>query len=397
MIKLRLLQCIATLYIFALMPGGVNAQVLDYVYDIPDLYCDGAPVRIDTFGPVLPAGMFLYRNDSGTPAAGAGMAPGWQLVQDPAIPGNYYLSATSWYMPAVPVDNRLVIEVNLPAAPICLSFRAWSLDMEYPENLEVWLFGENVAHSDMLTGTLIATYDSLSTDRNHKTLDLSPYAGQNVRIGFRHAALDGFKIGLDDIRITQTEQRDYALISAGFQYKPTLGDTMDVLFRIANKGSDPLIYAKVVWSIQPAGIMDSMMYNGDTLSMNTSALVTIPQVWIPTSAGVQTLCVHISELSQNPVNDTLCVMDTVQFAVSKAHDVSSELWNVFPVPADAFLNIPIAENWQVYNMQGEMMLEGFNHNHLTTVSTQHWPNGIYVLHALTDTGFRTLKFSVLHP
>jgi hypothetical protein len=396
MIKLRFCQYITTLCILVFGIQTLNAQVVDYVYDIPDLYCDGVVVRTDTFGPVLPSGMFLYRNDTGIPAAGAGMNAGWQLVEDVAVAGNYYLSATSWYVPALEADNRLVIELDLPASPICLSFKSWSLDMDYPENLEVWLFGSDVSHQDMLSGTLLARYDSLSAARSNKTIDLSAFSGQKVRLGFRHITKNGFKIGLDDIRITSVEQRDYVMVSAGFQYKSTIGDTMDVLFRIANKGSNPLVHAQIFWSIQPAGIQDSMMYSGDTLRMNTSALIQIPSVWIPSSTGIYDLCVHISELSQPPFNDTICVSDTVEFSLHQAQEASVGGIQLYPIPADSYFQIPAAGQWQVFTSQGVLIASGQNLESHIYVSTIDWANGIYFLHLQTENSKHFVKFSVHH-
>jgi len=356
---------------------SLYAQSFTDIYPRPDLPCSGQVLNQYNFSAILPSGIYLYALDSGIPSPATGMPKGWTLQTSDS--GDYFLAATSWFFPAETADNSFIFLANLANSPICLSFRAWSLDADYPEKLEIWVAPGDVGPEHLLQGTQVHVFQELTNSKRYHTVDLSAFAGQSVWIGFRHTSYDKFIIGLDDIRLSQIPANDVGIEAAGFQHKPSRGDTMDIQFWLSNRGAALADTFSVEWSISSTGLQGTWYSTGDTLRTNESLLVRIPEVWVPDQNGSYTLCTHMTTPDQYTGNDSLCFNEVVEFAVSTKEYASNPYIKIYPQPAQEILNIETEGTWSIYTIDSKIIYHSSEISGSGQVNVRGWPAGLYIL------------------
>ena len=99
-------------------------------------------------------------------------------------------------------NNYLISPAFTPAAGSTLSFYCMSFNgTQYPDAIMVKLSTGGTSESDF-TATLMPLTTVSWSEWTEKTVDLSAYAGQNVRIAFVHQSNDMFGLLLDEVTVT---------------------------------------------------------------------------------------------------------------------------------------------------------------------------------------------------
>lgn len=167
----------------------------------------------DGSGPGITA-WTLINVDGLTPASGVSYVNAAWITRDRggATPnfggpdGNFAAMSTSWYSPAGTANDWLVSPtINLTAAPSAfLSWDAKAQDAEYPDGYSVKLApngGNTVADFTVNLYTTAGENPTWTT----RSVNISAYIGQNVRIAFVNNSNDAYVLLVDNISVTTAE------------------------------------------------------------------------------------------------------------------------------------------------------------------------------------------------
>lgn len=117
---------------------------------------------------------------------------------------------------SIAVKNYLITPAFTPQNGSTLSFYCMSFNgTSYPDALAVMLSTGGVSEGDFTT-TLLPLAEITESEMTERTIDLSAYAGQNVRIAFVHESEDMFGLLLDEVTVTGTvgiEENNAAQVS----------------------------------------------------------------------------------------------------------------------------------------------------------------------------------------
>lgn len=199
------------LLLFLFIAGSVNGQIIfqEDFDGIPGPTAGGA----GTYS--FPAGWLLRNVDNRTPAANvAYVNEAWERREDfqNSVIDSCAFS-TSWYSPAGAANDWMwTPPVSIPVTgQVMLSWQGKAYDPEYLDGYEVRIMpndlvptGGTGAIGNQITNStvLFSTAAESNTWTTHE-FDISSYAGQTVRIGFRNNSSDKFILCIDDV-IVQT-------------------------------------------------------------------------------------------------------------------------------------------------------------------------------------------------
>ena len=113
-------------------------------------------------------------------------------------------------------------ELTIPASGATLAYYVGGVSEMYGDKYSVYVSTTGSAPSDFTSHSPIFTETPVDDSYNLKTIDLSQYAGQAIRIGFRHYdSEDGYWLIFDDISVTANTAQQYTVtvLSAN----PTMG------------------------------------------------------------------------------------------------------------------------------------------------------------------------------
>ena len=139
------------------------------------------------------------------------------------------VASNSWYTPAGASNDWLVSpQITIPtgATDVNLTWAATSLgDTAYLEDYKVYISTSGNQVSDFTT--LLLNVQNESNTGSFRTVNLSNYVGQNVRIAFRNDSNDQYVMFLDNIKITANNILGIDEISkskTNFYPNPTKGE-----------------------------------------------------------------------------------------------------------------------------------------------------------------------------
>ena len=290
--------------------GHPSRTQVSVVRNVP---CGGDVVLSEPFsGSGLPAGWQAVDRDGKTLRSELDtlLGPGWQSITDFKDSQNRAMASASWYQEEGPSDDWLITpQVSLPDNP-CLSWFAYSQDGFFRETYEVRISTTTSDPDSFFTREPIAVIRGETDTIRYRSINLSAFANQEVYIAFRQVSEDKFILVLDDVRISDVQNRDLAMFEV---IAPTgsVDDQEEFPIRgaIANLGSNLLVLDSAVnlfYSIDN-GPPDSMII-ADSLVMvaNDSVQFVHDSVWTPTADGVYRLCVWFKSIGDdNVLNDTL--------------------------------------------------------------------------------------------
>ena len=134
----------------------------------------------------------------------------WDLVSPPGMPSHsgFYSAASASFIngvgPLTP-DNWLIMRALTVSATSELTYWVAAQEPSWSqEHLEVWISTSGRAIPDDFTDEVDSfALTAGSSDWSERTVDLSPYDGENIYIAFRHTDVTNmFWIKIDDITVT---------------------------------------------------------------------------------------------------------------------------------------------------------------------------------------------------
>lgn len=365
----------------------MQAQQFEDFYPYPETPCSGNITAQQTFTSLLPPELYLVNRDSGQLSGGISLSKGWQ-VQSENLPGggrNYFLAAPSWYLNEVRADNLVIWSDSVPQKP-CFSFEAWSIDADYPEQIEVWVSTVSGNPDTLLAGSLLLQ-ESVPSWKKMYSLDLSAWAGQRVWIAIRHHCNNQYILGLDNMRMTDLGYEGLYIQKAGLNTKPTLGDTLSLKVWITNSGRVPQSTIRLDWYRMVSGLpveFGTVYPEVSSFGLNESVLVTVPDIWIPDAVGtIGSFRIVLNADSTSA--DTTSLLEPVDFSLSGWEDSTAEKMSVFPNPASEAWFVQCRTQWEVMDYAGKVVATGEGREERIQIPAGHLPSGIYLIRSGNST------------
>lgn len=133
----------------------------------------------------------------------------WEVLQSPKFPahsGNYSAGSASYVNEVGPLtpDNWLILPGLVISSSSEISYWVAAQDQNWSEeHLEVWISTSGTTIPDFTDEVDSFTLPMGSADWSLRTVDISMYEGETIRIAFRHTDVtDQFWIKIDDIIVT---------------------------------------------------------------------------------------------------------------------------------------------------------------------------------------------------
>lgn len=161
----------------------------------------------------FPANMLKRNVDNLTPNTNvAYVNEAWERREDfiTAV-GDSCAFSTSWYTPAGTSNDWMWTPlVGTIAGPAQLTWRAKAPDAGYPDGYEVRIMtatqgpptgGAGAIGNQITNSTLAFSVAAENSTWTTRTVDLAPYIGQSIYVGFRNTSVDMFLLMVDDIQV----------------------------------------------------------------------------------------------------------------------------------------------------------------------------------------------------
>jgi len=248
---------------------------------------------------------------------------GW-LVYKPHLSADTFAVSTSWLNPTSSADNWLITPIITSiSANSVLSWKAMAPDIQNTDGYEVYISTSNSTVpliSEFTSANRLFSTEVEGSTWTKRGVSLANYAGQSIRIAFRHNSNNKFQLWLDDIIVenisnaydisaTSNDVYPYSTINtaiaikSSFQNKGYLAaSTLVVNYKVGNNAtvSESKILASALNYLQPI-----------QLNFNTPFISTTP--------GLYEIKVWVSSINnqadQNTSNDTLYIPLTLMSSV----------------------------------------------------------------------------------
>ncbi|MDG1147433.1 MAG: choice-of-anchor J domain-containing protein [Crocinitomicaceae bacterium] len=189
-------------------------------------------VYFEDFQPTFPVTYTVVDNDGLTPnAAVSEYTDAWIFITDPFDTSNTNIvaSSTSYFEPTGQADRWLITPaIVLGAFGNSASWKAQSHDPSFPDGYYVLVSGTDTQLSSF-TDTLAYVYGEVSDSLHFNEANISDlgFDNQTIHLAFVNRTVDGFKLSLDDIRVTKDDPA--ALIEPGVQVSIYPNPTSDFI------------------------------------------------------------------------------------------------------------------------------------------------------------------------
>lgn len=219
-----------TLLIFCIAVASSNGQVL-YSQDFENGMGD----------------MILIDVDKRTPASQVSVfSDAWTAYE--FFEGNYSAISVSWYTPAGKSDDWMITPiVSGITEKTVLNWNAMAVDASYPDGYEVLISETGGAEIADFTKVLLRVNRENAT-LTARSLDLSAYAGKDVRFAFRNISNDMFLLLVDDIEVVVLRDNDVEVSSFISDNYTPVDSTVEIFYTITNKGSENLTSFSFDWT-----------------------------------------------------------------------------------------------------------------------------------------------------
>ncbi|MEM6806951.1 MAG: choice-of-anchor J domain-containing protein [Bacteroidota bacterium] len=364
--------------------------------------CGGNVILEEGFENGLPAGWQILDVDQLEPRAEIDALtpdPGWQIVNDFKQMGilnpNQILASPSYYKDTVASSNDYLIlpQLTLPNNT-CLSWYAYSQDVEFGESYEIRVSTTTPDEAGFLANPAVFTVEDQGSDFTFETASLADYGGQTVYIAFRHTSNDKFILALDDIRLAEVESFDMAVFEVDeFTINP--GDSVFLEGSVINRGLTPVVFDSMQLRISGAingnqifsfGVADSFeLLPNDTIQWVADSS------WKADNEATVLLEVWVSGfgVDDQTANDTLSRFQAVGNTVSIQDDIKLGELQINPNPVSDQLRVNLEAfagkglNIRILDLQGRAVLGSWELNASRldswTLQTASLSPGIYFL------------------
>lgn len=327
--------------------------------------CSGTVLFSEDFESGIPNTWTIIDGDNRTPRPEIGLSAGWQGIVDYRDTSNHAAASPSWYTDPGKSNDWLISPAITLGSNSCLSWNAYSQDQYFLEGYEVRI-ASTPDTAAFLANSALFSAASASEDPTYSSVTLAAYAGQTVYFAFRQISDDKFVLVLDDIQVSNINNRDIGAFSLTYG-APEIGDTVAIRFEVANYGSDTITSFLAIYQIDnmPA---KSMNINAVSLPPNHTVFFTHDSLFVSDSVDANlSLCAWTnlpnSNLDEDNLNDTTCTTLTIGHPVGQAEAFENNAsMTIYPNPFSDELNIAI-ENWntrseadvRVYDIHGKLV------------------------------------------
>lgn len=292
----------------------------------------------------------------------------WVRTEDPDFPSDTVIVSTSFYNPpGIANDFIWTPPIVLGSGSNLLSWnaRAYEFDTLYADGYEVRIMtntptgGTGIIGNQLSNSTLLMSIPIENHTWTSRSVNLTPYAGQTVYVGFRNNSNDKNMLYIDDIKVETINDYDAALTNAFIQYTSLpLGQGIPLSATVSNFGGMPL--TNVALQCEVLNILFQTIHTDTSVSIPSLAPLanqtfTLPE-YFPTSTGlffVRYTPVH-TEIDGNPANNQMIKTIPVDVSIfARDFDVAAggmgvsdslafvpggALGNIFKLVAPAYLH-----------------------------------------------------------
>jgi hypothetical protein len=171
---------------------------------------------------VFPADMLLRNVDNRTPnATVAYVNEAWERREDLNNVTDSCAMSTSWYNPIGAADDFMwtpAIAIPITSGGATLNWNALAYDPLFLDGYEVRIMivpntptgGTGALGNQVANSTQVFTIAAENSSWTNRSLNLNPYIGQSIYIGFRNNSNDKFLLAIDDIKVESIVSFDAA-------------------------------------------------------------------------------------------------------------------------------------------------------------------------------------------
>lgn len=240
--------------------------------------------------------------------------------------------ATSWYNPAGTADDWMWTPAIGPLPPNgSLSWRARSYDPQYPDAYEVRIMtapttpggGTGFIGNQISNSTVVYSTGGEQIVWTSHSVDLMPYTGQTIHVGFRLTSNDKFLLVVDDVTVASTRV-DLAALAAtppfAVEYsRVPAGISVDANYKVVVKNVGGLPLTHVAATAQPT--LDGAPFGApltapsipaladnetQTIAFTPTAVLSMPGIWGVTYTATS----DQNAQDADPVNNVLAMTAT---------------------------------------------------------------------------------------
>lgn len=269
---------------------------------------------------------------------------GWAVVYNANDKDTFFVS-TSWLDTSTIAVNRWLItpQVSSIVPNTVLTWYAKSPD---PANSDVYeVYGTNktgtLTANDFTIGDrlfTIANYSTTSGGENsmwtRRSVNLTPFAGQNLRFAFKNNSTNKYQLWIDDIQVTTlTHGLDVGLSNLKTDKYILINNQKKIALKYANYGATTINSLIVNYKIGTSSIQSETISLSNALNYQEINTYTFSLPYSISSPGLYPLKCWISSVNgqtdQVQTNDTLSMNITVQNTTPKKHVLVEQFVNAY--------------------------------------------------------------------
>lgn len=263
----------------------------------------------ETFSNGWPSG-FIRVNRDGRPAANQVLAAfGSDAWIARAIgPADSVAASTSWTNPTGVADRWMITPpISINTANHVLRWRARIVDANNPDGYQVFVRPVTSPNDTNTAGFTNQVFSIAAENQSwtNRTVNLSAFNGQTVRIAFRNNSNDKYILYLDDISIFDLQPTGARIVNSTMSnFVDMANPATQVKGVVQNIGIQPLTSIKVNYSVNNGTpVSQTFTTNIGPFANYTFNFTTL---WSPSSTGVYSIKMWTSELNgQAVLGDTL--------------------------------------------------------------------------------------------
>lgn len=263
----------------------------------------------DGFGEA-PAGWTVYADNNTNYSSYAPFGQGW-VVADLGAGASAY--STSYLNSSSAVCDRWLVtpQLNMPSATgYYLEFDLYGRSDSYPESLKVMVSTTNNAKTSFTT--TIYNEAAVAAGTNHKAIDLSAYAGQNIYIAFVNYGTNGYFVGVDNVKVSIPAPYGIAYLDGMVQGFAPMGTSFNFYTLVENQGINPMTSYTLTYTLNN-GTPQTRTVSGISVAPYDTYIDTIT-ISYPT-AGALTIDLEVSapngQTDPDPSDNTGSLQTTI--------------------------------------------------------------------------------------
>jgi len=208
----------------------------------------------------------LVNVDNLTPAANVNyVTNAWVIREDfdTTGQGDFTAVSTSWYTPAGAADDYMISPVINTGTATVLEWDAKAQDASFPDGYEVRISTTGPTVAGLLANPPLYSTTAENASWTRRSLNLSAYANDTVRIAFRNNSNDQFLLLIDNVKLFDPPSADASIASIDAPVTSCNNSAADsVRITISNAGASPLTSVPVGFQLN-SGAVVSETYSGN--------------------------------------------------------------------------------------------------------------------------------------